>query len=152
MTRVTFGVSASSFAANMSIKQNAIDFKEEYPLAAATVDTSFYVDDGLMGADTIEDAIELQRQVQELFLKGNFLLRKWNTSNPSVLQHLPTELKTTQSSHVLPDIDDYTKTLGVEWNSIMDHFRLTVSELPPVDKLTKWALVSDIAKTFDVLG
>ena len=34
MTRVTFGVSASSFAANMAVKKNAIDFAHEYLLAA----------------------------------------------------------------------------------------------------------------------
>ena len=34
MTRLTFGVSASSFAANMSVKRNAIDFALEYPQAA----------------------------------------------------------------------------------------------------------------------
>ena len=34
MTRITFGVSASSFAANMSVKQNAADYKIHYPLAA----------------------------------------------------------------------------------------------------------------------
>ena len=33
MTRVTFGVSASSFAANTSMRQNAQDFADEYPLA-----------------------------------------------------------------------------------------------------------------------
>ena len=130
MTRVTFGVSASSFAANMSLKQNAIDFGEEYPQAAMAVNHSFYVDDGLMGANSIEEAIELQRQLQDLFSRGGFLLRKWNSSNPSVLHHLPAELKATQSSHSLPDVEEYTKTLGIEWNSIMDHFRLTVSELP----------------------
>lgn len=44
MTRVTFDVSASSFAANMAIKQNALDFCKQYPLAAAAVNKSFYVD------------------------------------------------------------------------------------------------------------
>ena len=37
MTRVTFGVSASSFAANMSVKQNATDLALEYPQAAVAV-------------------------------------------------------------------------------------------------------------------
>ena len=31
------------------------------------VNESFYVDDGLTGADTIEEAIELQKQLQDLF-------------------------------------------------------------------------------------
>ena len=34
----------------------------------------------------------------------------------------------------------------------MDHFRLTIADLPPLDNVTKRILVSDIAKTFDVLG
>ena len=34
----------------------------------------------------------------------------------------------------------------------MDHFRLTIAQLPPLDNITKRMLVSDIAKTFDVLG
>ena len=34
----------------------------------------------------------------------------------------------------------------------MDHFRLTVASLPDADHVTKRAMISDIAKTFDVLG
>ena len=34
MTRVTFGVSASSFSANMSVLQNGKDLSHQYPLAA----------------------------------------------------------------------------------------------------------------------
>ena len=56
MKRVTFGVSASSFAANMSIKQNASDWAHEYPLAARAVEQSFYVDDGLTGANSVDEA------------------------------------------------------------------------------------------------
>ena len=60
MTRITFGVSASSFAANMSVKQNASDFSACCPLAAQTVEKSLYVDNCLSGADTVQDATELQ--------------------------------------------------------------------------------------------
>ena len=76
MTRVTFGVSASSFAANMAVKQNALDFALEFPHAAAAVEKSFYVDDGLTEADTVQEAINLQAQLQKLFSRGGFLLRK----------------------------------------------------------------------------
>jgi len=79
MTRVTFGVSASSFAATMSVKQNAMDFAAKYPLAAATVDKSLYVDDCLTGADIIEEAANLQAELQGLFGEAKFLLRKWNS-------------------------------------------------------------------------
>ena len=52
----------------------------------------------------------------------------------------------------MPDPKKYTKTLGIEWNAELDHFRLTIFDLPSLDSLTKRTLVSDIAKTFDVLG
>ena len=67
----------------------------------------------------------------------------------SVLQ---VELRDSQASVVLSDSDQYTKTLGIEWNTTNDHFRLSVTELPPIECLTKRALISDVAKTFDVLG
>ena len=79
ITRVTFGVSASSYAANMSIKQNSLEFASEYPLAADVVNKSFYVDDCLSGADTPEQAIEVHHQLTKIFERGKFLLRKWNS-------------------------------------------------------------------------
>ena len=68
------------------------------------------------------------------------------------MQHLPPELKDTHSTQALPSPDDYTKTLSVEWNTTADHFRLVITDLPAVDCVTKRILVSDAAKTFDVLG
>ena len=97
MTRVIFGVSASSFIVNMSVKQNAIDFAMNYPLAIDAVNRAFYVDDGLTGADSTEEAIELQRQLQQLFSRRGFLLHKWNSNEQVVLQHIPPELQDPKS-------------------------------------------------------
>ena len=152
MTRVTFGVSASSFAANMAVKQNVLDFALQYPLAAKAVHESFYVDDGLTGADSIQEAIEMQTQLQALFSQAGFLLRKWKSSEPAVLQHLSPELLESNTMHMISDPEEYTKTLGMEWNASTDNFRLTVADLPPLENVTKRLLISDIAKTFDVLG
>ena len=153
MTRVTFGVSSSSFVANMAVKQNAADFAHEYPMAAKIVNEAFYVDDCLTGADSVEEGIELYRQLQALFAKADFLLRKWNSSSPSVLEGVPHELRDDKTSLTISDQDEiYTKTLGIEWHSVLDHFRLNVADRSPHDQLTKRALVSDIAKTYDVLG
>lgn len=70
MTRVTFGVSTSSFAANMYVKQNALDLALEYPQAAAVaVEKSFSVNYGLTGANSIEQAV---KQLQDLFSRGGF--------------------------------------------------------------------------------
>ena len=60
MTRVTFSVSLSSFTANMKCETDAMEHAGEFPLAVKAVEESFYVDDDLAGADTIEGAIRLQ--------------------------------------------------------------------------------------------
>ena len=54
---------------------NAADFVSEYPLAKKVVNGSFYMDDGLTGAD-IAEAFEVRTQLQSLFNEGGFLLRK----------------------------------------------------------------------------
>ena len=43
----------------MSVEQNAQDHALKYPLVSMVVDNSFYVDDGLTGADSVEEAVRL---------------------------------------------------------------------------------------------
>ena len=62
------------------------------------------------------------------------------------------ELRDLRSSHGIPSPDEYTKTLGIEWNSTLDCFRFTLSEIPSLNVMSKRALASEIAKLFDVLG
>ena len=62
MTQATFGVFASPFAANMAVRQNAIDHASEFPLAVEAVFNSFYVGDGLIGAGSKDEVIILQKQ------------------------------------------------------------------------------------------
>ena len=68
------------------------------------------------------------------------------------MEQVPEELKESQALFMLPDEGGYTKTLGVEWNIVMDHFCLKITKLPPVANITKHFLVSDVTWTFDVLG
>ena len=104
----------------MLVKQNALDHALDYPLTANAVYNS-YIDDCLTGADSLDETIKLQRQLQELFARGGFLLCKWNSSVPSVLQHVPAELRDSQCKHAVPDSSKYTKTLGIEWKNHQEH-------------------------------
>ena len=110
------------------------------------------MDDGLTGAGSISEAIVLQTQLQELFAKAEFLLRKWNSSSLEVLEHISAELHDSRTVTTLPSRQEYSKTLGMQWNSRLDHSCLMVSSLPPLENITKRALVSDVAKVFDALG
>ena len=76
MTRLTFGVSASSLSANMVLRQNALEHLETHPQAARVALDCFYVDDGLMGADSIDEAIQLRREQHDLFDQGGFKIKE----------------------------------------------------------------------------
>ena len=137
----------------MSVKQNAIDFAMNYPLAIDAVNRAIYVDDGLTGVDSTEEAIELQMQLQDLSSRGGFLLCKWSSNDLVVLQHIPPELRDSQLMYTIPDsYMEYVKTLGIEWNANLDLFHLTVAKLPSSRFITRRILASDVVKTFDVLG
>ena len=70
-----------------------------------------------------------------------------------MLRAISPELRDTQTSLTLSESDEmYSKTLGIAWHSVLDHFRLSVADYPPPENLTKRKLVSEIAKTYDVLG
>ena len=114
MTRLTFGVSASSFVVNMAVKQNAIDFAKDYPQAARVVDELMYVDDTLTGTASIKEAIELQSQLHKLFQCRGFVLQKRKASDPAILKHIPHELLDQQSQQDITYADAFTKVLGVE--------------------------------------
>ena len=70
------------------------------------------------------------------------MLRKWNSNSPLVLEHIPTDLKDAKCLLLIPSPTEYTKTLGVERCAAMDHFRLSVSALPPPENLTKRSLIA----------
>ncbi|XP_055385905.1 uncharacterized protein LOC129614946 [Condylostylus longicornis] len=62
LTTVTFGTKSAPFLATRVLKQLAIDEKINYPIASRITLDSFYVDDLLSGADSIEKALEMQKQ------------------------------------------------------------------------------------------
>ena len=53
-----------------------MDHRRKYPLTTQAVMDDFYVDDSLDGADSIDEAIKLWAEMQELFELGGFVLRK----------------------------------------------------------------------------
>jgi len=63
------------------------------PQVIHVVKNSFYIDDGLTGADTVTEAIALEQYLQVAFTKGG---RKWNSSDPQVLEQIPSVLRDTR--------------------------------------------------------
>ena len=152
MTRLTFGISASSFAANMALRRNVLDHQQEYPQAAKVAMESFYVDDGLVGADSVNEAICLREDLQKLFSLGGFKLRKWKASDATVAQSIPMQFRDKEPSHLIVYSEAFTKVLGLEWNTVTDTLRPMVPASYAIGKLTKRQLLSSVAGLLDVLG
>lgn len=149
---VTYGTKAAPYLAMRTLKQLAIDEGDNYPEAKKALLTDCYVDDVITGHHTIEKTINLQKQLYDLLKKGGFILRKWATNDPAILQHLPEQQKSQQITFNFKQ-EEATKTLGIEWNQTKDVFGFNW-ELPTPNeqKYTKRKLLSDISKIFDPLG
>ena len=81
MTRFTFGISSSPFLTSQVLRQLASDYEESYPRAAEVIRSAFYVDDCLTGSDTVEEAVELRQELNQLLSKACITLRKWRSNS-----------------------------------------------------------------------
>ena len=153
MTWVTFGVASSPFLTVKALLQTALDFGDSYPRAKPHVTKSFYVDDFLAGADTPEEAILLQTDLRNLLLRGQFDLRKWRSSSQQVLQQVDPDLQEKLPVKALTDdhTSQHPNALGMVWNSYNDEMSVSIGVSPNFTP-TKNGVISDIARTFDVLG
>ena len=129
MTRVTFGVSASPYLAVRMLQQCAEDHAQGQPEAAQHIKSSFYVDDLLAGASSVEAALQLHSELRKIFKQGGFQLCKWRSSSPSVMKKILAELHETLLVKEMAESESAThpKALGLEWNSASDHYEPSYS-------------------------
>ena len=114
MLRLTFGVASSPYLATQVLHQAAADLKDKYPLASNVILESFYVDDCLAGADTLDDAQILQQQLYFLLQEVGLTLRKWRSNSTQLLDTIPEELREKSPDVVISTgPTDYGKTLGL---------------------------------------
>ena len=153
MTRVTFGVTCSPFLAVKTLLQTSDDFGSAYPNAQFHLNKSFYVDDLLGGADTVEEAITLYKELSEILNKGGFELRKYRSNAKEVLDAIPKDLREPMPAKEMVDChsESYPKALGLVWDSAEDNMGVDASYTGSPAH-TKKELLSDTGKTFDVLG
>ncbi|GFU20621.1 uncharacterized protein TNCV_3785161 [Trichonephila clavipes] len=100
--------------------------------------------------DTEVEAKSIIIEIQNLLKSGGFILRKWSSSHPKVLQDLDTSLLASKPIHSLGDEESKQRVLGLIWNLKTDSIQVKVVHEEIVK--TKRQLLSVIAQIFDPLG
>ncbi|XP_055633212.1 uncharacterized protein LOC129773601 [Toxorhynchites rutilus septentrionalis] len=149
---VTYGLASSPFLATMALIQLANDEEQRYPLAATTVKKSFYIDDMLAGANSLEESMELLQQVTGLLNDGGFDIHNVCSNSKEILKMVPEEKR--EKFGVIEDaaINGLMKTLGIVWNPDSDVFTFRIAEALQSTHFTKRMILSEISRIFDPLG
>jgi len=109
---VTYGTASAPYLAVKCLQRLAECEWKDFPLAAPKVLSDFYVDDLMSGASSQAEALQLQKELNELSARGGFELRKWASNDPALLIFLPPELIDSSTSLAIQE-DQSVKTLGV---------------------------------------
>lgn len=150
MNRVTFGTTPAPFLAVRTLFQLANDERDQFPIGSKCLKSGFYVDDFIYGADTLDEAVEIQKQTISILNTAGLHLRKWSANHNSLLDHIPESDRETKSLLTFED-ELAVKTLGIKWSPVEDRFHFEY-RVPTHQVHTKRSALSDIAKIFDPLG
>ncbi|GFY26557.1 integrase catalytic domain-containing protein [Trichonephila clavipes] len=104
----------------------------------------------MSGANSLSEALELQSQLTQMLSSAGLVLRKWHSNCNELLNSIDSDMRLSNASLNI-DNDDTVKTLGILWHSTSDVFYFKITPLSFEGPLTKRALLSTIAKTFDPL-
>ncbi|CAG7723610.1 unnamed protein product [Allacma fusca] len=151
LTLLTFGTKSAPFLAKRSLRQCAMDARQNFPIAFTLVQRDFYVDNLMSGCSSLPEAIEAARQLPLMMERGNFNLREWFSSDVNLLNSIPEALRGTQKMIAFEN-DDSVGTLGLRWHLAFDSFKYQVNTLRDHSIVTKRSIVSDLASLYDPLG
>lgn len=118
----------------------------KFELGAKTIQSSFYVDDFLGGADTLMELAQIKKEVTEILVGGCFELDKWHSIHNDFQDD-----KTTKDLN----IDDHavTSALGMTWDQQKYVFLFSLSSKAQMNgKSTKRTILSLSSSLFDPLG
>ncbi|XP_072153714.1 uncharacterized protein [Bemisia tabaci] len=149
LNRVTFGVGSSSFLSSRSLIELATLYKDRYPRASKLILEDIFCDDVISGDRTVELTRSLIEELIALLKEGNFALRKWTSNDSKVLEGIADEDLEVPFTWEDPMTSSFSM-LGLHWLPRPDAFSYRVDQ--PIRATTKRAVLSAIAKIYDILG
>lgn len=153
MIRVTNGTKDAPFTATRVLKQLALDYQTKYPLASLILLTRFYMDNGLFGSDSAEEAKLMVRELDMIMKEGEMELQKWCCNEPTLLRNVSSDHQECFKFDE-GESEEMIKTLGMLWSPKEDVYKFVVKKefLSEDTKITKRIVLSELAKIFDPLG
>ncbi|XP_075157958.1 uncharacterized protein LOC142231226 [Haematobia irritans] len=151
LNTVTFGVNCAPYLALRTLLRLAQDEEVRYPTGAQILRSSMYVDDAMVGAHSVSEAIIARDELVGILKSAGFELRKWTANSKHILKDIP-------SDHLLHceflclDDKSTAKTLGVRWNAVNDFFFFVTDKVAPKQSYTKREVLSTISRLFDPAG
>ncbi|XP_058840965.1 uncharacterized protein LOC131696442 [Topomyia yanbarensis] len=147
---VTYGEAASSFLACRALHQVGEKIRLDQPEIAKIIQTCFYVDNLMMGGDSVEGLLKQRLAAEVELMKRGFPLRKWASNDPTIIQDVPSE---DLEREIYIGDHDIIKTLGVAWSPREDTFRfLRDDRMVSKTTMTKRQLASEVLRLYDPLG
>ena len=172
-TRVVFGVSASPFLLNATIRKHVEGYRDRDHSFVEKFNRSIYVDDLTFGGKTEAEAFELYEKSKRCLSQAGFILRKFMSNSPALQARVSSqetnEIQVPQREAVTCDDESYTKNtlgerlelpecvkvLGVKWKptedilvcDIGDLYKVAVNMVP-----TKRNVIGLSARVYDPMG
>ncbi|XP_043062704.1 uncharacterized protein LOC122319451 [Drosophila yakuba] len=142
LNNVTYGTAAAPYLAIRSLSYLADKFMDKLEIGAKAIKSSFYVDDFLGGADTVEELHQIKREVTAILQDGQLELAKWHSNHCKFVDDATVK-------HLQLDDEMLTSTLGLKWDQVRDTFMFSFSPRFDSDHVTKRSILSIASSLFD---
>ncbi|XP_075162768.1 uncharacterized protein LOC142235399 [Haematobia irritans] len=158
MNVMIFGASCAPCISQYVKNKNASKFINKLPEASSAVIENHYVDDFLYSTDTVDQAVQIAKQVQYIQRQAGFNLRNWTSNKSDVISCLGNSSESDKPLDIGPD-EQTEKVLGIFWNPKNDFFIFKISphirnnEVIQGNKpATKRQILKILMTIFDPLG
>ena len=138
--RIPFGVISSPFLLSATINTHLKRTDNEI---AKMILGNTYVDNVIVGVNTIDEAKRIYDQTKQVFTQASLNLREWASHNSDFLSHIP-------------EVDKVSETimtvLGMQWCTPTDQISLVGHDVEHVIVRTKRQMLQIVSKFFDPMG